>query len=431
MLALALPTTDVVARAAIVEGYNSNTYQAQDDPDVPLIKRHPSPFTGVDGSLELRWSGRDTDGASLLVGGRVQHYEPLQTENQSDDGGANARLSAQLTLGPRTQLTLADTASVTTFNAAHTTDGTLFAFDPTQQRSSYWDETLVLSIAHQLSPKWKLTQTFGGMVAGTIDSAPIVLPTGGDVKHRGLDYVEPYLETDLSKDFTWRGTGDLLVLYEYAYSLFVLDLTQRPPRNIGPDKSTFVTALAGYTYALDPERTVAVHGGLVGATAPPRDADPRPILSPSGTADFTYTRDVFNLGASVAYTWGTVNPRLGVGPTAIASVNAVGIPYHVGKWQNLALVGTMQASYQSLVTGANESTHLGLYSAGLEVRYGVNGWLGLLAGYDFRFATFSDPTSYEPPFIQNLVYLGLSGFWSTDRAQLPITTFASPIQPPA
>ncbi len=55
MLALpALPDTDVVARAAVVQGYNSNTYQAQDDPAVPLIERHPSPFTGIDGTVELR-----------------------------------------------------------------------------------------------------------------------------------------------------------------------------------------------------------------------------------------------------------------------------------------------------------------------------------------------------------------------------------------
>ncbi len=431
MLALpALPDTDVIARAAVVEGYNSNTYQAQDDPNVPLIERHPSPFTGVDGSVELRFLGRDADRTTVLLGARANHYEPLQRENQSDDGAFNGLFTSRLTLAPRTVLTINDAVSVTSFNAAHTTDGTLFAFDPTQVRSTYWLEDFNASLTYQISPNWRLTQSLGATVSGTISSAPVLAASGELVEHRGLDYVMPYVETDLNHALTARSEGDVVVLYQYAYQLFVLDLTQNPPRNIGPDKTAFLTTLAGYTYNFSPELSTVVRGGAVLASAPPRDIDQRAVLAPSGAAELYYTRDFFNVVAAGSYTWGTVNPRLGSGPTGNASVFAVGVPYHVGKWQNLALIGTVQLSLSSLQTGVGESTKLGLYAGGIEVRYGLSDWLGLVGGYNVRYATFDTP-AYEPPFFQHIVFFGLGGYWSTDRVQLPLVNFAAPVQPPA
>jgi hypothetical protein len=431
MLALpALLDTDVVARAALVEGYNSNTYQAQDDPKVPLIERHPSPFTGLDASVELRLLGRDADRTTVVFGGRLNQYEPLQQEDQSDDGAFNGLLTSRLTLGPRTVLTLNESASVTSFDAAHTTDGTIFVFDPTRVRSTYWVDDLDVSLVDQLSYNWRLTGSIGATVSGTIASSPTLLPGGQLIEHRGLDFVLPYVEADLSHDFTARSEGDLSVLYQYAYQLFVLDLTQNPPRDIGPDKTTFLSALAGYTYNFSPELSTVVRAGAVLASAPPRDTDQRAVLAPSAAGEVYYSRDFFNLVGAASYTWGTVNPRLGAGPTANASLLAIGVPYHVGNWQNLALIGTAQLSYSSLMTGVGDSTKLGLYAGGLEVRYGLNNWLGLIGGYNIRYANFNTP-AYEPPFLQQIVFLGLSGYWATDRTQLPLTNFAAPVQPPA
>ena len=434
MLALpALPDTDVIARVAVVQGYNSNTYQAQDDPSVPLIERHPSPFTGVDAAVELRFLGRDADRTTVLVGTRVDHYEPLQPENQSDDGAVNALFTSRLTLAPRTVLLVNDAASVTSFNAAHTTDGTIFAFDPTQVRSTYWLDDWSASLVHRISPNWRLTQSLGATVSGTIASAPVLAPSGelADlVEHRGLDYVMPYVETDVNHALTARSEADAILLYQYAYELFVLDLTQNPPRNVGPDRTAFLTALAGYTYTWSPGLSTVVRAGGVLASAPPRDVDQRAVLSPSGAAELYFARDSFNVVASGSYTWGTVNPRLGSGPTTNASVFATGVPYPVGHWRNLALLGTIQVSLSSLLAGPGESTKLGLYAGGLEVRYGLNRWLGLLGGYNIRYATFDTP-DYEPPFVQHVVFLGVSGYWSTERVELPLVNFAAPVQPPA
>ena len=427
----ALPDTDVVTRAAVVEGYNTNTYQAQDDPNVPVIRRHPSPFTGVDAGLELRFLSRDTDRTVLNVGGRLNHYEPLQREYQSDDGAFNGELASHVTLGPRTTLNLSDSGAVTSFNGAHVTDGTIFAFDPTQIRSTYWLNDTSLAFAHQLSQNWRLTQSLGATLSGTLQSAPTTLPSGQITEHRGLDYVMPYVETDLNHDFTTRSSGDVTLLYQYALQLYVLDLAQSPPRNIGPDKTAYMTLLAGWTYHLTQEVSTVLHGGAVLASAPPRDPDQRAVLAPAAIGELYWTRPFFDLVATGAYAWGTVNPRLGAGPSANGNLLAIGVPRHVGRWKDLALVARAQVSYSSLVTGVGQATQLGLYAAGGEVRYGVSRWLGLLAGYDFRYATIDAPGRYSPPFLQHVFFIGLSGYFSTDRAALPLTTFTAPVQPPA
>jgi hypothetical protein len=276
---------------------------------------------------------------------------------------------------------------------------------------------------------WRITQTLGVTASGTLQSAPAELASGTLVQHRGVDYVMPRVQTDLNKDFTPRAAGDLMVLYQYAWQLFVLDYTQNPPRNIGPDKQAFLTGLLGWTYHETQQISTVLRVGGVLGSAPPRDVDQRPLLSPAAMGEFYYTREFFDVVASAGYTWGTVNPRLGSGPTANGTLLVIGIPRHVGDWANLALVGRAETSYSSLITGVSQSTRLGLYAAGVEARYGIGRWLGLVAGYNFRYATF-DTAQYSPPFLQHILYIGLSGYFTNDRTVLPITTFTAPVQPP-
>ncbi len=427
----ALLDTDVVGRIAVVEGYNTNSYQAQDDPNLPVIRRHPSLFTGLDGNLELRLLGRGPDRTIVNLDARANHYEPLQPQSQSDDGAFNGAIASHVTLGPRTALMIADGGTVTSFNAAHVTDGTIFAFDPTQERSTYWLNDGSFALAHQLAPSWRLTQSMGATVSGTLQSAPTPLPSGQLVEHRGVDYVMPHAETDLAHDFSPRSAGDLMLIYQYSLQLFVLDLTQNPPRNIGPDKQAFLTGLAGWTYHVNQDVATVLRAGGVLGSAPPRDIDQRAILAPAGTAEFYFTRPFFDLVASGAYSWGSINPRLGSGPTGSASLLAIGTPHPVGSWRDFAVLARAQVSYSSLITGITQSSSLGLYAFGGEMRYGVSRWLGLLAGYDFRYATFGTPGLFSPPFLQQVVFVGLSGYFANDRTVLPLTTFTVPVQPPS
>jgi hypothetical protein len=222
-----------------------------------------------------------------------------------------------------------------------------------------------------------------------------------------------------------------MLLYQYSYDLFVYDFTRNPPRNIGPDRQAFLTGLAGYSVRFSDELAAVLRGGLVLGSAPPRDIDQRAVLSPAAMGEVYYTRPAFELVAAGGYTWGTVNPRLGSGPTGSGSLLAIGTPCRVGGWKNFALVGNGQLSYSTLLTGVAQSTKLGLFAGAIEARYAVSEWLGLLAGYDVRYATFDAGSSYQPPFMQHVVFVGLGGYWSTDRGIFPLTTFVAPVQPPS
>lgn len=424
-------TTDYVARASVVEGYNTNTYQAQDDPNVPVLRRHPSPFTGFDGDVEMRITGKKTLQIARL-GGRFNHYTPLKSQYQSDDGALNGAYSLRYELSPRSFVSFVADGQLTTLNGAHIADTTIFAFDPTLVRRTYWLTTEEGSITYEISKTWRIRQSLGAIISGTVSQPPTLLPNGQLTQHRGLDYVTPYLETDLFKDFSERTTGDLFLLYQYSYNLYVLDLTQNPPRNIGPDKMAFTTAMVGHTYRFSPELMASTHVGGVLSSAPPRDPDQRAVISPAALEEVSYTKPLWSLMASAGYTYGTVNPRLGAGPSLSGSLLIVGTPHPVGDWKNFSLLVSGQANRTSLITGAAQSTVLGLYAADGEFRYALSPWIGLLGGYQIRYATY-DVTNgqYIPPFLQHIIFFGVSGYWSTNRDIPALTAFVAPVTPPS
>lgn len=430
----ATPYTDYAARVSIAEGYNTNTYQAQDDPKVRVIKRHPSPFTGVDGQLEMRVSANPTDTHIIRFGGRFNHYEPLTKQDQSDDGALTASYTGRFTLTPRTFVNASADASLTTLNGAHLADTTFFEFDPTLVRRTYWLSTEEIGITHEISSTLRIAQSAGVIISGTVYQPPTFQLDRNNqlqqVQHRGLDFASPYLETDLAKDFSERTTGDLMLRLSYSYNLYVLDLTQRPPVNIGPDKFASATALVGHTYRFSPELSNSIHVGGSVATAPPRDIDQRPILSPAVQEELAYTREFWQFLLAGGYSYGSANPRLGAGPSLSGSATLTGTPYRVGHWRDFSVLAAAQAGTSTLLTGVGQSTTLNSTFADAEVRYALNPWLGLLVGYQIRYATFSGP-QFNPPFLQHVIFIGLAGYWSTDRNIPALSTFVAPIAPPS
>jgi hypothetical protein len=241
--------------------------------------------------------------------------------------------------------------------------------------------------------------------------------------------VQPYLESDLFHDFSERATGDIQVLYQYAYNYFVLDLTQNPPRDIGPDKLAFLTSTVGYTYRFTQEAVNTIRVGGTIASAPPRDPDQRPVLAPAVLEQFGYTKPTWGLIATGGYTYGSVNPRLGAGPSINGGVTIVGTPVPRGSLRDFAVLVSGTAGHSSLVTGVGTATQLNLYVADAEFRYAINTWLGLLGGYSMRYATFVDAVQVFPPFLQNVVFIGVSGYFTTDKTLPVLTTFAAPVIP--
>ena len=242
----------------------------------------------------------------------------------------------------------------------------------------------------------------------------------------------PYVEADLNKDLSPRAAIDGMMLYQYAYELYVLDLTQNPPRNIGPDKEAFPRSWPdGPTIG---RRSFRRCFAPAACSLPRRHATSTsaPYSGPAALAELYYTRPFFDLIVSGGYTWGTVNPRLGEGPEANASFLAMGVPRHIGVWKESGLDRAradlvLDTRHWGLVSRRSSA----LVAVGGEVRYGVNRWLGILGGYDLRYATFDTPGTFNPPFLQQIIFFGLSGYFTNDRIVLPLTTFSAPVEPPA
>jgi hypothetical protein len=433
----ALPAiTDYVARASIVQGYSTDTYQttALDplNPAYSILTRHESLFTGVDLMGEVRITNSKGDITDIRLEGRAQHYEPVPADpNQSDDGTVSGAFASRLTLNPRTFLSVNASGTISTINGSHLSDGTVFEFDPTEARRTYWLAQPQVGISYELSKTWRYRQSVGAFVSGTIYEPPTELPNGSYTEHRGLDFVQPFTEADLYKDFTDRAMGDLQALFIYSYDEYLLNLAVNPPVNIGPQKQAFLTVTAGYTYHFTPELVTTTRFGGTIASAPPLDYDQRPVLAPTALQIVQYSREFWQFLASAGYTYGSVNPRLGTGPTAQANALIVGTPYRVGNWRNLAIMVNALAEHSTLIASATQSTVLDLFAGSAEVRYALNPTWGLLAGYDLRYATFSGDVggSPQPPFLRHMVYLGVSGDWSTDKTIPILTQFAAPVKP--
>jgi hypothetical protein len=267
------------------------------------------------------------------------------------------------------------------------------------------------------------------IISGTVDEPPVALPgTRFRLQHKGLDFVQPYSESTVFKDFSERATGDLTLRYQLGYNHFILDLGQQPPRRGNPETYHFGTLTAGYLYRFNPELVTGTRAGFTLATPPPRDIDQRPILSPTVLQEVYYAKPTWSLLAVAGYTYGSFNPRLGAGPVANASINVTGIPIPRRGWRDLTVMFNAAASHAALVVGRAQQTTIDTVNASAEIRYAINKTFGVLAGYDFRYATFTS-TVFIPYFVRHLVFVGISAFWSTERGAATLQTFAAPALP--
>lgn len=378
---------------------------------------------------EVRITDSKGDITDIRLEARGQHYEPVPADpNQSDDGSLNALFTSKMTLNRRTTLNVSASASMSTINGSHLSDGTVFQFNPTEARLTYWLAQPQISLTYELSSTWRYRQAVGAFLTGTVDQPATQLPNGTLTKHRGLDTAQPFVESDVYKDFSDRATGDIDVLFIYSDEVYLLNLSQNPPRNVGPQQQLFLTPTAGLTYRWKPDFLTTTRLGGVVASAPPLDVDQRPILAPLIYQDVHYSGEFWQFFASAQYTYGPVTPRLGSGPSAGASAYLVGTPIRQGHWRDFSVMFNALASHSSLVLSTTNSLVMDIAAASGEIRYAINPTWGLLGGYDFRYATFSGQTP-TPPFLRHMVFFGVSGFWTTDKTIPILTQFAAPVHP--
>ena len=430
-----LGTTDLTARVSVVEGYNTNVEQTEDTPGGPVTP-HPSPFTGADGMLELRVVGEYSE-HDFRIEGRGQHYEPLEHFTETDDGTGNASWTSLFVLGKNDTVRFLGTGTVSKLNSARISDGIIYQFDPALLDTTFMILSGELSFTHEFSATWRLIESAGDVASYTFSQPPIFLQNGQRLAHKGLDYYQPFSESSLLHDFSPNNTGELRFVYQFTHAPVVYDFAGNVPVDIGPEDTQIAELTAGFSHHFSPEFYAFGRLGGTVSSVPPQSTDTRPIFEPTLSLDAYYTKPYWYAHAGAGYDYAALDPRLGAGATLSGDAQLVGTPIPKGAWMNFAVLFDVHASHTDLTTGAVggqftpspviQSTNLDLVAASAQIRYALNSWLGILGGYDLHYATFAGQSAF-PPVFQNIVYLGLSGFFSTDRTTPTLTTFVPPLR---
>jgi hypothetical protein len=417
------------AQFAVVEGYNTNVFQTQNVLNGPGIP-HPSAFTGADAGIEwLTWTSPH-DQQTFRFQVRGQHYEPLNGDQISDDGSLIGSFSGQFMLSQRTYVIGSVMGTVTSSNSAQVSDGPLFLVDPTSLQRTYTLESARVGIVHELSPRWRVRAGADVELSTTLHDLPIRIDATHEIDHHGLDYVSPGVDLGVFHDFGEADVGTALVRYEPTYIAFLINPSATPPAYNGYTTVEVGEATVGWIHGFSERLRSWATAGLTIASAPPLGTDTRPIESPVFGEELSYSSKEWLTVLGLSYSYGSPNPRLGFGPGVGATFTMQGRPYPHGDWRKLSVLGTLSAGRSVFLETDTTLSRLTYLGDSFEIRYGVNKWLGILGGYSGRWVVFEGASSY-PSLLRHVVFLGLSGYFSSDQSLPTIDTFSSPITPPS
>ena len=142
-----------------------------------------------------------------------------------------------------------------------------------------------------------------------------------------------------------------------------------------------------------------------------------------------YTTERYTFIGQAGFSYGSVTPRLGSGPTFSAQGSLVGVPYPHGKFRNLMGTAQAVATYASLPASNSASTSLTAVGASFEIRYPLTKGLGVSGGYDVRLSTIKTTGSDLVPFFRQIAFVGLSGYFTTDGTIPVLQLLNSPFRP--
>lgn len=420
---------DVATTAAVTGGVNDNVVQTTDAQG--NIDRHPQAFTGLEGTLTLRLSqpNGDIHGFRALV--RGQTYKSLDGFTNADpDYSAQGVWQDNFTLDRFTNASFSLSSSITAITSARVGDSTLFyTVDPAATATTFSISQAAVTLTHELSDRWRFRQGGGVLVTTTVAAPPLQVADGMILDRRGLDGVQPFSTTSLLHDFSRRDTGDISVMYRYTYSPYSLDFTTTPPRVGGPQKIHQVLPDVGLSHQFGEYWLGMTRAGLSIANPPPFDPDRGLIVYPTASEELHYTEQRWQFIGSGAFSYGSVSPRLGAGPSVTANMSLIGVPYSYGHWSKLVAMFNAVGLYARQEASASATATLTAVGGSAQVRYPLTRVIGMIGGYDLRFSTVG--TSGQPitPFVRQIVFVGLSGYWTTDPGILPFQILDAPFRP--
>lgn len=420
------PGTYWHAQVALIEGFNTNVVETQNVTNGP-VTHHPSLYTGISGGLMVTSSTSRGDEQNLGFTFRGQHYTPFDGYNQLDDGTIAGFYNRALALSARTTFHGSLGGTITSSNSALIEDGALYQIDPSNLQRVYTLETAALGVTRELSERTRLTVGADSIMTTTISEGPFQSASGLTVHHRGIDSIVTAGDVMLSHDFSPYDIGALHERYLYAYVPFTVDYTKNPPQDLGSSANNSLLSEAAWMHAYDEHLRTELRGGVMVAQAAPLDVDQRPVISPVGHAILGYARDYWLAQGELGYSYGSTNPKIGFGPAVSAGFFAQGIPYPHGKWNDLAVLTNGAVSRSVQIQADARFTRLNHAGGTVEVRYGINNWLGILGGYMLYYTQFEGTP--VPTLLRHVFFCGVSGYFSNDHSLPTLNTFSSPVAP--
>jgi hypothetical protein len=427
-LPLFLATTDLSANVAVVEGVNDNVVQTQQPNG--NIDRHGAAFTGFVATGLYRISARDRDVHTFTLRGRSQAYIGFDNVGTTPpDGTLMGSYAASFVTSKSGSMTLSASATLTAVASARTGDGNLLlTLDPTVNGTTQGIYSAFASYSHSLSPRWTFTESVGTVVTTTISAPPTQAANGVVLERQGLDGVLPSATTTLSYELGQRDTGLLGVTYRYIYSPYSFDIAANPPVIGPPQQIHQLVPGIGLTHVFSDTVSSTTTAGLSIATPAQFETDRGLQFFPVGSQQILVTGRRWRTSALAAVSYGTISPRLGAGPSFSLVGTLSGAPIEGRAYRSLYLVAITQANHSVVPSALGDGkTTLQVFGASAELRYGLSRWLGLYSGYDVRLSTQFDGTT--APSFRQVIFLGLSGYWTTDGNLPPIETTQSPYTP--
>lgn len=438
--------TEITTFASLIAGYNSNVIQTQDVENGP-VKQHPAAYNALEGRVELEFwgKGEEPQQLSLQVLGQ-QYYKLDDGPSLPQDGSVLGLYGGGFSLGRSTRLAIRAFSSVQTLNSSRQQDGALFQVDPANLQRTFTLSNLTFQLLQEISPTTRYVHVVGASASTTLRDEPSLLSDGSRLFHRGLDFVQLNTSGTVLKDVGQSARVFADVEYEGLYNNFFLDFTRNVPVRRG-DFSVHVGRVnAGATYFASDALSLTGRGGVAVGTPPPisvptpppppgtpvdpnaLDPDDRSlIVSPQGGGELLYQKPTFEAQLSAAYTFGAANPRIGYGRTTSVDGHIGGVPFPSHPvLRNVALLMTGTVSRAVLRPNNDGEAFLTFAGVTALVRYRLTNWLGALGGYSNRYVNFSG-TLAAPDLLRHQVFLGLSGFFTTDVTEPPpLSVFAPP-----
>ncbi|MBK6695365.1 MAG: hypothetical protein IPG50_24605 [Myxococcales bacterium] len=430
MTPLAIPlfllTTDVAGNVSVVEGINDNAAERIDA--TGARERHASLFTGLSATGTLRVAARDSDSHALSARTRLQTYNSLSSvPSRAPSGTAIFSYTGAFSTSKRGGLALGASASFTSIASARASDGNLLlTLDPLSNGTQVAFYSGSASYSHALSPRLGISQSLGLLATSTLTAAPIDAANGVVLDRRGIDGIIPSSTTTLSRELGPRDTGLLSVTYRMIYSPYSFDIRTVPAALGPPQRIHQVIPGVGLSHAVTDTITSTTTAGVSFATAPLFDPEKSVDVFPVGSQQLVFAGRRFSARALASVTYGTTSARLGAGPAYSLVGSVSGAPIEGHAYRSLYMVAAIQANHSTVRTADGTAALEGV-GTGVEFRYGLTKWLGIYTGYDLRL-TSQFGGAGDGSFRQ-IVFVGLSGYFSSDKTLPPIETTQSPYAP--